>query len=270
MSDLPPPLRASALARAIDFSDPSNRFAVAGTAGSVAAARLSGRAWGAALEIGTAGFLAWATARELDPDHPDTANAALPLAVLAALLGDVPHPLAGLGVLSGLRALAGTVGNAPTPLDLAALTGEAALSGWLGDRIAALVPGAALSLSVLPDDVLQAPGWAPWLTAAAGLFPSGGRAGRGRSVPTDVLTLAALGLTMALTAPEALRSRRDRSPLAVSAERVRLARLLAIGTLGAGLLARQTSSLAPLATAVLTVGLRRVRSVQVNRKRRPT
>ncbi|GAA5531865.1 hypothetical protein [Deinococcus aluminii] len=257
MSDLPAPLRASALARPIDFSYPSNRFAVAGAAVSVLAARLSGRTWKAALDVGAAGFLAWATARELDPDHPDTANGALPVAALAALVGGVPQPLAGLGVLSGLRTLAGTVGNAPTPLDVAALAGQAALSGRLGERVAALVPGAALALSTLPEDTLQAPVWAPWLTSAAGLWPSG-QAGRGRSVLTDLLALAALGLTGALTPPEAVRSRRDRAPLPVSAERVRLARLLAVGTLGAGLLARQTRSLAPLAAATLSVGLRRV------------
>ncbi|TDE87540.1 hypothetical protein [Deinococcus sp. S9] len=271
MRDLPPPLRTSALARTLDFSFPSNRFAVVGTAGSVVAARLSGRAWSTALEVGAAGFLAWATARELDPDHPDTANAALPLAALTALLGGTPQPLAGLGVLSGLRTLAGTVGNAPTPLDVAALAAQATVSARRGARVAALVPGTALALSTLPSDALRAFGGAPWLTVAAGLFPSGGRAGREHSVPSDVLTLAALGLTLALSAPEALRSRRDRSPLAVSAERVRLARLLAVGTLGAGLLARQTRALAPLAAAALTVGLRRVQPVQVNRqsKRRP-
>lgn len=270
MRDLPPPLRASALARTLDFSFSSNRFAVVGTAGSVVAARLSGRAWSTALEVGAAGFLAWATARELDPDHPDTANAALPLAALTALLGGTPQPLAGLGVLSGLRTLAGTVGNAPTPLDVAALTAQATVAARRGAWVAALVPGTALALSTLPSDALRAFSGAPWLTATASLFPSG-RVRPQHSVPSDVLTLAALGLTLALSAPEALRSRRDRSPLAVSTERVRLARLLAVGTLGAGLLARQTRSLAPLAAAALTVGLRRVQPVQVNRqsKRRP-
>ncbi|EYB67912.1 hypothetical protein DEIPH_ctg031orf0056 [Deinococcus phoenicis] len=232
-SPLAEDLANSALARPLDFCVPSNRFVVVGAVASVLAARLSGRAWGAALGVGAAGFLGWSTARELDPDHPDTANAALPLAALTALLGGSPDLPAGLGVLSGLRTLAATVGKPPSALDVAALAGQAALSAWAGARVAALVPGAALALSAQRADSWQASWQAAGLAGAAALLP-GSRRGEGRSVPADLLALAGLGLAGVLAAPEGVHSRLDRAPARVSAERVRLARLLALGTLGAG------------------------------------
>lgn len=251
-----PSLNTSALARPLVPSVPSNRFVVGGFVAVTLAARLLGRPWSGALEVGGAGFLAWSTARELDPDHPGTANATLPVAAVTALLGGAPQPLAGLTVLSALRVLAATVGNRPTLPDLAALAGQAALSALLGERAAALVPGVALGLSAGRADSFQSPAGGAGVVAAAALLPSRCE-GRGRSVPADLLTLAALGLSGVLTAPEAVTSRCDQLPLPVSAERVRLARGLALGSLGAGLLTRQTRSLAPLAAAALLVGLRR-------------
>lgn len=256
MTSSAPEAPASALARPLDFSLSSNRYAAAGLGLSVLAARLSGKGGREALEIGAAGFLAWSTARELDPDHPDTANAALPLAALGALLGGGPNVLAGLGVVSGLRTLAATVGHPATPLDVAALAVQAALAARGGERVPALVPGAALALSAGQAEPFQTSAGAAGLTGASALVPAG-RVGRGRSLPADLLALAALGLTGVLTAPEPVESRADRTPRRVPEERVRLARALATGTLGAGLLGRQTRSLLPLAAAVLTVGLRR-------------
>lgn len=248
---------ASALARPLDLSLPSNRYVVAGSAVSVVAARLCGHPWTSALGVGAAGFLGWAAARELDPDHPDTAGAALPLAALAALVGGSPNPLAGLSTLSGLRVLAATVGQAPVPLDVAALAGQAGLSALTGEWVAALVPGAALGLSSTQADAWKASGRNAGLVALAALLP-GVRRGRGRGPLADVLALAALGVSGALTRPEVVETECDRPSVPVSAERVRLTRLLALGALGAGLVSRETRSLVPLASAVLVVGLRRV------------
>lgn len=249
---------ASALARPLVPSLPSNRLAAGGFVVATLGARLLGRSWREALEVGGAAFLAWATARELDPDHPGTANAALPVAALVALPGGPPDPLAGLAVLSGLRVLAATVGQRPTLPDLIALAGQAALAARRGERVGALVPGAALALSASRADPFRAPAGAAGLVGAAGLLPSG-RVGRGRSLAADALTLAALGLAGALTAPEIVRSQCDRAPLSIPAERVRLARWLAVGGLRAGLLGGQTRSLIPLGSAALLVGLRRAR-----------
>ncbi|WP_216318350.1 hypothetical protein [Deinococcus aestuarii] len=251
-------LPASALARPLDFAWPSNRYVVAGAAVSVLVARLSGRPWPSALGAGAAGFLGWATARELDPDHPGTAGAALPVAALAALAGGVPNPLAGLSALSGLRVLAATVGQAPVPLDVAALAGQAGLSALMGERVAALVPGAALALSSTRADAFRGSGRDAGLAAVAALLP-GVRPGRGGGTLADVLALAALGLAGVLARPEAVETGCDRAPVPVPADRVRLTRLLALGALGAGLLTRETRSLTPLASAALAVGFRRVR-----------
>lgn len=253
---LPALLTSSALARPLDFSVASNRFAAAGLLAGMLAARLSGRGGREALEVGLAGFLGWATARELDPDHPDTANAALPVAALAALLGGTPNVLAGVGVLSGLRTLAATVGHPVNALDVAALAGQAALAARTGERVAGLVPGAALALSAGRSDPFQAPGSAASAVGAAALLPAR-QESKGRSVLADLLALAALGLAPLLTAPEAVHSSCDRTPQRVPGERVRRARGLAAGALGAALLGRQTRSLVPLAAAALVVGLRR-------------
>ncbi|WP_102126725.1 hypothetical protein [Deinococcus planocerae] len=251
-----PTLPASALARPLDFSLPSNRLVVAGAAVSILAARLSGHSWTSALGVGAAGFLGWSAARELDPDHPDTAGAALPLAALAALAGGPPNVLAGLSVLSGLRVLAATVGQAPTPLDVVALAGQAGLSALTGEWVAALVPGAALALSSTRADAFRGSERDAGLVALAALLP-GVRRGQGRGPLADGLALAALGVSGVLSRPEAVATECDRAPTLVPAERVRLTRLLALGTLGAGLVTRETRTLAPLASAALAVGLRR-------------
>lgn len=252
-STLPP----SALGRPMDFSLPSNRYAVAGAVVGTLAAWLSGHRPLSALGVGAAGFVAWATARELDPDDPDAAGAALPLAALAALVGGTPNPLAGGAVLSGLRVLAATVGHAPTAVDVAALAGQAGLAALTGERVAALVPGAALGVSSQRADAFRSTPGEAGAVAASGLLP-GVRRGQGRSVVADLLVLAALGVPGVLSGPDAVRSKCDRSPALVPAERVRLARLLAVATLGAGLVAGETRSLGPLASAVLAVGLRKL------------
>ena len=75
---------------------------------------------------------------------------------------------------------------------------------------------------------------------------------------SDLLSVAALGLSSALSAPEKINSRCDLSGRQISAERVRAARLLSLGTLGLGLLRRESLALSPLAAACLGVGLRRL------------
>lgn len=249
----PPP---SALARPLDPAVPSNRFAVAGLLVGVLSARLSGRSWPVSLGIGGAGFTAWATARELDPDHPDTANAALPLAAFVALIGGPVNPLAGMGVMSGLRVLAGTTGQAPTPSDEAALGVQAALAALTGERFSAFVPGLALALSG------HVPPQAAALTLAPALAPAL-RPGQGRSVAADLLSLAALGLASTLIAPERISSRADHGGHRLDDDHLRLTRQLAAGALALGLLGRQSRSLVPLAAAAFSVGLRRTGFIKI-------
>jgi hypothetical protein len=129
----------------MDFRLPSNRVALAlpSVAGVVAGAWALAAGWGlgeavrAGVGAGGGSFLAWATARELDPDHPHTATVA---AVLApwAVLSAAPSLAAGFVWLLAIRAMTGSTGSAPYPPDLVVV---GALSVWatLGDRALVVV-----------------------------------------------------------------------------------------------------------------------------------
>lgn len=238
----------SALPRAIDLRYPSNRFAVGGFVIGVLLSR--------ALGNGLAGFSAWAMARELDPDYPDTANAALPVAWAVAAAGGAPNPLGSFAALSGLRVLAGTVGMSPTTSDTLSLAGMSALTALAGERVAAAFVGAGLGLSATHRDQFSPAPSAAWALAPA-LLPS--LAHRPQAgVAADLVCVAALLTAVPLTRPEAIRSPCDQTPTEVKSGRIRQARQLALGGLAAGLLLRQPRTLTPLAAAVLSVGLRRL------------
>ncbi|OOV15478.1 hypothetical protein [Deinococcus sp. LM3] len=251
MSGSPAPLvRGSALARPLDFSYPSNRVAAAGSAGAALLALAFGRPWAQAVGVGGAAFLAWATARELDPDHPVTANAALPVAAAVALLGGAGNPLAGLAVLSGVRLIAGTTGEPATRADHAGMLVQALLAGASGERAAAFLAGGAPLLTAEARSALP---------AAGALMPTLHRQA-GFSWGSALLAASVLPLAGILTAPEAVTSVCDRAGRPVRAQEVQLARHAAVLTLGAGLLSRRTRGLVPLAAALLTVAARRAGS----------
>lgn len=238
----------SGLPRTLDLSYPSNRYAVGGALVSVLAARALGGTWREAGSVGIGAFAAWATARELDPDHPETATVALPLAAAAGWLGGPGNPVAGLSALSGLRVLGGTVGPNDAALDSLALTAATALCALSGDRAAALAPAGAAALT---------PGLSqPWPLALA-LLPAVTR-DSGASVPATVLGLGALALSPGLTRSEEVTSKCDQPGYALSAARVQRSRQLAAATLAASVLGGQTRALLPLAASALSVGLRRL------------
>lgn len=127
------------LARPLGLRNRSNVFvlvvaALAGIAGGIlaTAADFEGRADYAevvriALWWATSAFLAWAIARELDPDRPLVASVA---AVLGGAAGAVaPSLVAAFAVLLAVRAIAGTTGLKLTPLDQVVLV---ALAVWCG------------------------------------------------------------------------------------------------------------------------------------------
>lgn len=240
----------SALARPLDFSYPSNRVAAAGSAGAALLALAFGRPWAQAAGVGGAAFLAWATARELDPDHPVTANAALPVAAAAALLGGAGNPLAGLAALSGLRLIAGTTGEAATRTDHVGMLVQALLAGASGERAAAFLAGGA---SLLTAEARSA------LPAAGALTPTLHRHS-GFSWGSALLAASVLPLAGTLTVPEPVTSVCDRAERPVRAQEVQLARYAAVTTLAAGLLTRRTRALLPLAAPLLTVTARRAGS----------
>lgn len=127
----------TALGRPIDPSVASNRYAVlaaaagAAVAGGVALAAGSGggAAMGWAVRGGLAVFLAWAVARELDPDRTLSAALAAPLG-LVALAAGAPSLLAVTAVLLAARIAVRTTGLWPSRLDLVAMAVLAGLAGW--------------------------------------------------------------------------------------------------------------------------------------------
>ena len=264
MSSALPSPPVSALGRPLDLTFPSNRLAIYGAGASMLLALLLRRSWKQALGISGVAFLGWATARELDPDYPDTAALALGLAGVASAVASFEHKehaqavLPGFAALSSLRLLVGTVGPAPTLPDAAALSVQGGLAAFSGTRSAALMPAAALGLSTGQQDQLSPAG--SWTLAAlgAGLLPWRRSGGRQRSIVSDVLSLAALGLGARLISPETPASDCDHAPRKVAAARLQSGRALSLGALAVGLLRGESGGLIPLAAATLGSGLRRL------------
>lgn len=162
----------SGLSRRLDPSLPSNLLVLvvtpmAGVAtGSwrlLAGEPFGDAVWGGILGGGAA-FLAWAVARELDPDRPQTATLASLLAPWGLLAGD-PALLGVTVMMLGARVASGTTGERLHPTDAAALALFALGSGGGG---AGPVPGALVG-AVLP--VVDRPmGWAAGPLVAAASF----------------------------------------------------------------------------------------------------
>jgi hypothetical protein len=121
------------LGRVLDLSNATNVIAVAGSA--VAFIAFAGVSFvdddlsipGAAA-ASVAIFLAWATARELDPDTPAAATWALVLAMLLGL-ANVPSAIVAGTAMLAIRLVVGTVGAPVTILDIGVLVGVGVVSG---------------------------------------------------------------------------------------------------------------------------------------------
>lgn len=143
----------TSLPRAVDPRYPSNRLMLigAGLAGlAVGVATL----FGADLKTGALSaavgvFLAWAMARELDPDHPTSAALAMPVSLFLALVVGPPALLVTFGVLLGVRVAAGTVGTPLRLLDSVAIIG---LSAALGTSLIGVAGAAAMIVGVLVSE----------------------------------------------------------------------------------------------------------------------
>jgi hypothetical protein len=132
----------------MDFRLSSNRIGVAVpvlagfVAGAWALAVAAGLGEAVRVGVGAGGgsFLAWASARELDPDRPTTATVAALAAPWAVLAGG-PALAAGFLWMIAVRALIGSTGGAPYPADV---TFVGVLAAWAatGDRgLAAALAG---------------------------------------------------------------------------------------------------------------------------------
>ncbi len=175
--------------------------------------------------VGVAVFLAWACARELDPDRNFTAGVALVLAAPMAVWGR-PALLLVLIALQAMRLTVGTIGGTLKPADYVAIILAA---GYAGTRpegwvlVAFLVAGVAIS---------QAPGY---LFLAGGVMASGslGAIITGASIPdqpgSNVGWVWQLVVVVALVVSLQVRgvsSTTDVGNQPISAMRLRVARAL--------------------------------------------
>lgn len=259
--------RISRLGRPFDLGTTSNRISLLGPA----VVGLGSLGW----DVGTGhspqyveaawasitAFLAWATARELDPDRHHTATLAMGLAGIAAIAGLWEIPLVvSAAALLGLRVLAGTVGGDLKPLDMVVFVG---LAVFAGTRIEGWVVAFLLVLGVLDS---RPPGYLyalPAMIIGAGLAGYVAGVGLpGGSIADEVylwalVTIAAVPLAVRLTR---IRSRTDIFDHPIRWPNVRAARVMAGFVVIGGLLASSASEvvlLVPVLAALVATALAR-------------
>ena len=211
-----------------------------------------------AARVSIAAFLAWAIARELDPDRPNTATVSMVLAGLGGVVG--PWEVALLisaAALLGLRVLSGTVGGDLKPLDLVVLVG---LATFAGTRIDGWVIVLLLALGILdsrPDGfALAFP--AMLIGAVLGGYITG--PGLPSSSPDEVwlwalITIAAIALSVRR---DRIRSRTDIFDHPIRWPNVRAARVMAGFVVVGGLLGSTSSEvvlLVPVLSALVATAL---------------
>ncbi|MDO4264333.1 MAG: hypothetical protein Q4C67_09045 [Deinococcus sp.] len=254
---------ALALARTIDLTVPSNQLAAGGALAGLLLGRLSGQSWAGSLRTGAGAFAAWATARELDPDHTQSAAAALAAELLLGLtdapesnLSALEELLSAFVTVASLRLLSATVGAAPTLPEQLVLAGGALAAGTTDQKAAALVPGAALLLShTRGDDVGPQDPWSGVGALVAALLPTLLKPSERDSLPARLAALGALVVAPAAVNIEEVHARNDLDTAQIAQERVKSSRLLGTGALALGLIAGGSRGLRPLASASAAVGL---------------
>ena len=201
-----------------------------------------------AARAGMAAFLAWAIARELDPDRPRSADVAI-VASLGMTFGGDPSLVSAAVMLLAVRVLAGTVGRRLAPVDGFVLIGTAALAG--GSPVA--WPGiVALALAIWWEGSL--PVWYAIAVAGAGV-------GAAMVTQPEIVrtfgTLAGLLVVLSLLAAipqvRTVEASPDSGVGSLEPERVRAARLVAaVGVaIGAVLTVEGVWAVGPIAAALV-------------------
>lgn len=251
----------SGLARPIDPSFRSNRLAIIGTF--AAGLLISASSWigssafdpmaviGGSLAV----FLAWAIARELDPDNPVSAAVAMFAALAFAFSTGVEAAGAAVSLL-GLRVIVGSVGRPLRPADYLVLI----LAAGYGGSQPELWPSAAvivLALAIsrpLRARIAAASSITAWAISALLWSP-------GLAWDTSAAALAgvAFGVLAALASlpSSSVSSSTDAGSSTISSTRVALARMVAGGTVAATSLISATSfpTVAPTLAALASVAL---------------
>lgn len=268
----------TSLARPLDLRVASNRFAVFWTVVSFLVAATAwvvndkplGEAAVGGLQVAIGAFLAWALARELDPDRPASARWAGMLSLLFAAVLGAPALLPCAVVMVMARVFVRTSGLAPRVTDLVLLVAGAILAAsTLAGAVAALVLATALALDLRHEDALET---GPIAAAAIAIVVGGGI----RLVAADPLewarpetaelVIAALVL-VALVPGRArpLTSRADDTGLPLDPNRLAVARRLALVAVPVALLVGgrdEIVRLSPVVAGVVGLGLENVRSLR--------
>lgn len=228
--------RFSSIGRPIDPRYPTNQAIVAiavlafgaGTiyqtvqgAGTIAALK-----WGA--YAGGTGFLAWALARELDPDHPYAAFIASALALGLLALG-TPALLFSFWALLMLRVVNRSCGPPATWLDATLATG---LALWLVHQGMWSV-GIIMALAFMADGLLPTANPRQYIFAAATLVgtivlgdsPTGGGLS---NVQWGVVIVASLLMLLVIATTRSMQAPGDQTGVPLQAPRVRTAQALAL------------------------------------------
>jgi hypothetical protein len=214
-----------------------------------------------ALILGISFFLAWALARELDPDHDYSAFLAAALSLIPSFWLGRPNLAAIFLILLLVRIVNRSVGPAARPLDTVGLLVLVAVVAWRGDPVTV---GAAVAAFVI-DVILRPPHRIHLAAAGASLGLLAVAVSRYRSAADPGMS-ALIWIALAASVPFLLLIRGSGSPRTVSDEggdplsgrRVRAAQCLGMATLiVAVLLDGRTGlrALSPLWAAVVGAGL---------------
>lgn len=175
-----------------------------------------------AFAAGVATFLAWAIARELDPDRPRSADLAMVGALLATFAGDPSLGATGVALIAA-RLVAGTVGRRLYPGDLLVLVGVAA---YAGTKAIAWSAGLALLGAVVRRQ--NTPRWATAAIVVAGITGALVSSPSFEFSPTvATLLLAGLAAVFAVVTPRPVGSKTDAKDRRINTHDVRMARLTA-------------------------------------------
>jgi hypothetical protein len=231
----------TALGRPIDPNYPTNRAIAALTiviiGGGTAVQLLMGTAWLQSIQWGVGAglsvFLAWALARELDPDHDLSAFWGAGLMLIGLFFFDLPSLLMLLWLLIVLRILNRTSGLSARVLDSLALL---VLGGWLtwqGQWVAGLMTTVAFGL----DGWLVAPlkrhrffsGLALVATVTLAVFNGNIAMESGPSLPTVAAAVVISGLfVLVILAAREIESVGDKTGERLNPRRVQAGQIVAL------------------------------------------
>ena len=275
-------LTQSGIGRPLDPRLASNRIAVAGgLLGTVLALLLQ---WtnGESMNIIAAGamgvgvFLAWAIARELDPDHPSSATLAVAIAAGAIAFGPFASGAVAVAML-GARVMVGTVGAHLRPADIVVLSLAAA---YAGTRPEAWGAAALVIAGVLVARPRRAGAIAAIfaVSTVAGAALTGATSAPGAATPLTIALIVATIVATAISYPaRRIESSTDTGRSPISTTRVTMARVGVAAAIVVGSIvgADGAQALAPAMAALVGVALIQLRMTQTasprdHESKRPT